>query len=164
MVDFMEEAEPAAVPAEPVETRRTPWHLWAVGGLSLLWNAFGANQYTMSQLRNRDYLGRAAKSMGIAPDQMIAYIDGFPGWMHAFWALGVWGALLGSVLLLMRKHHAVWAFALSLLGLAVTQIYQAVTPQPDWAEGAVLMNVVIWSIAIFLVIYAVIMRRKGVLR
>ena len=164
MVQYMEEGQPAALEADPAGPRRTPWHLWAVGGVSLLWNAFGATDYTMSQFRNRDYLGGAAESMGITIDQMIAYIDGFPGWMHAFWALGVWGALIGSVLLLMRKRQAVWAFGLSLLGLAVTQIYQAVTPQPDWAEGAVVMNIIIWSIAIFLLIYAVAMRRRGVLR
>lgn len=158
----MEETEPMAV--EPMAVRGTPWHWWAVGGLSLLWNAFGATDYTLSQLRNRDYLGSAAESMGITTNQMIAYIDGFPGWMHAFWALGVWGALAGSILLLLRKRHAVWAFAVSLLGLAVTQIYHAATPQPDWAEGAALMNIVIWAIAIFLLVYAVSMRRNGVLR
>lgn len=142
----------------------TPWHLWAVGGVSLLWNAFGATDYTMSQTRNRDYLGSAAETMGITADQMIAYIDGFPVWMHAFWALGVWGALIGSVLLLLRKRHAVWAFGLSLLGLAVTQFYQALTPQPAWVESAVVMNLIIWSIATFLLIYAVSMKNKGVLR
>lgn len=164
MVEYVEDAEPAAVTADTAASGAAPWHLWAVGGVSLLWNAFGATDYTMSQLRNRDYLGSAAESMGVTTDQMVAYIDSFPGWMHAFWALGVWGALVGSVLLLLRKRHAVWAFALSLLGLAVTQVYQAVTPQPEWAEGAILMNIVIWAIAIFLLIYAVSMRRRGVLR
>ena len=163
MDQYMDDAETMTAGGSAT-AHGAPWHLWAVGGVSLLWNAFGATDYTMSQLRNRDYLGSAAESMGITTDQMIAYIDGFPGWMHAFWALGVWGALIGSVLLLMRKRHAVWAFGLSLLGLAVTQIYQALTPQPAWAEGAPVMNLVIWSIATFLLIYAASMRNKGVLQ
>jgi uncharacterized membrane protein YhdT len=163
MVDDTDDAAMVTATGEATP-RAAPWHLWAVGGVSLLWNAFGATDYTMSQTRNRDYLGSAAESMGITADQMIAYIDAFPGWMHAFWALGVWGALIGSVLLLLRKRQAVWAFGLSLLGLAVTQFYQAFTPQPEWAEGAVVMNLVIWSIATFLVIYAVSMKNKGVLR
>ena len=129
-----------------------------------MWNCFGATDYTMSQLRNRDYLATASESMGITADQMIAYIDGFPGWMHAFWALGVWGALIGSVLLLLRKRHAVWAFALSLVGLAVTQIYQATTPQPAWAEMAMGMTILIWAIALCLLAYAIWMRNRGVLR
>ncbi|HEU4820261.1 MAG TPA: hypothetical protein VFS87_03790 [Qipengyuania sp.] len=163
MDQVMEDAEPVAATNHDA-AQGAPWHLWAVGGVSLLWNAFGATDYTMSQLRNRDYLGGAAESMGITVDQMIAYIDSFPGWMHAFWALGVWGAFIGSILLLLRKRHAVWAFGLSLLGLAVTQFYQAFTPQPAWSEGALVMNLVIWSIATFLLIYAVSMRNKGVLR
>lgn len=163
MDQYMDNADPVTASA-PAPARAAPWHLWAVGVVSLMWNAFGATDYTMSQLRNRDYLGSAAESMGIGVDQMIAYIDGFPGWMHAFWALGVWGALIGSVLLLMRKRHAVWAFGLSLLGLAVTQLYQAVTPQPEWVEQAVGMTITIWSIATFLLIYAISMRKKGVLR
>lgn len=163
MVEYVDDVG-STVATDAVAADRTPWHLWAVGGVSVLWNAFGATDYTMSQLRNRDYLGSAAESMGITVEQMIAYIDGFPGWMHAFWALGVWGALIGSILLLLRKRLAVWAFGLSLLGLAVTQFYQAFTPQPAWAEGAVVMNLVIWSIATFLLIYAVSMRNKRVLR
>lgn len=162
MVESTNYAEPVTAMGE-APTRATPWHLWAVGGVSLLWNAFGATDYTMSQTRNRDYLGSAAESMGITADQMIAYIEGFPGWMHAFWALGVWGALIGSLLLLFRKRHAVWAFGVSLLGLAVTQLYQAFTPQPDWAQSAIVMNLLIWSIATFLLIYAVSMRRKAIL-
>lgn len=163
MVHSMDDAEPVATAGHD-PTHAAPWHLWAVSGVSLLWNAVGATDYTMSQLRNRDYLGAAAESMGITADQMIAHIGSFPGWMHAFWALGVWGALIGSVLLLLRNRRAVWAFALSLLGLAVTQFYQALTPQPTWAEGALVMNLVIWSIATFLLIYAVSMKNKGVLR
>ena len=164
MVQYLDE-DAGLVPATTRATGRSaPWHLWAVGVVSLLWNAFGATDYTMSQLRNRDYLGSAAEGMGITADQMIAYIDAFPNWLHGFWALGVWGALIGSLLLLFRRRHAVWAFGLSLLGLAVTQFYQAFTPQPAWAESAVVMNIVIWSIATFLLIYAVSMRRKGVLR
>lgn len=149
---------------DPVYDQRTPWHLWAVGVLSLLWNCFGAADFTMSQMRNQDYLGSAAQGVGATADQMIAFIDSFPAWMHAFWALGVWGALAGSILLLVRRSLAVWAFGGSLLGLAVTQIYQAVTPKPDWAEAAMPMTILIWAIAVFLLVYAVGMRRTRVLR
>ena len=163
MVQVMEEAGTAAVSGAP-RAGAAPWHLWAVGVLSLLWNGFGATDYTMSQLHNRDYLGSMAEGMGITADQMIAYIDSFPAWMHAFWALGVWGAFVGSVLLLARSRYAVWSFAVSLLGLAVTQIYHAMTPQPEWADAATPMTIVIWAIALFLLVYAVSMRNKGVLR
>jgi hypothetical protein len=165
MVQDMEKEQPPAVaPAESAPARGTPWHLWAVGVVSLLWNCFGAVDYTMSQLRNEAYLSRAAQSMGITAAEMIAFIDSFPGWVHAFWALGVWGAVAGSVLLLLRSRFAVWSFVVSLLGLAATQIYQAMTPKPDWADAATGMTILIWSVATFLLIYAVSMRNKGLLR
>lgn len=40
-------------------------------------------------------------------------------WMETAWAIGVWGAFLGALLLLARSRHAAAAFALSLLGLAM---------------------------------------------
>lgn len=143
---------------------KAPWHLWVVGAVSLLWNCFGALHYTMSQLRHPAYLKAVTKDMGISPEQMAAFIDSFPLWMHAFWALAVWGALIGSILLLARSRFAVWAFGLSLAGLAVTQLYQAMTPAPAWAEQAAIMTLAIWIIAIGLLVYAVAMRRRGVLR
>lgn len=164
MVQFMDNAEPPAVPAASAASGRTPWHLWVVGVISLLWNLVGATDYTMSQLRNPTWMEAGAEQMGVTASQMIAYIDGFPVWMHGFWALGVWGAVAGSVLLLMRSRLAVWSFGASLLGLAATQFYRALAPQPEWARGDVAFNLVLWSIATFLLIYAVSMRNKGVIR
>lgn len=163
MVEYME-ADRAEATAAPVEGRRTPWHLWVVGGLSLAWNLIGVTDYTLSQLGNRTWIGAAAENMGVTADEMIAYIDSFPAWMHAFWALGVWGAIVGSILLLIRSRHSVWAFAVSLLGLAVTQFYRILAPQPDWVSEDVALNLVLWSVATFLLIYAVSMRNKSVLR
>ena len=143
------------------EAVKTPWHLWLVGVVSLLWNAFGAYDYTMTNLRNQAYLD----SMGY-PAEGIAYLDAFPIWAHSGWALGVWGAVIGSVLLLMRSRFAVWSFALSIVGIALTTLYEAganMPPelaelQPGW------FPILLWSIAVFLMVYAISMRRKGVLR
>ena len=38
------------------EAVKTPWHLWAVGIISLLWNAFGAFDYVMTKLKNPAYM------------------------------------------------------------------------------------------------------------
>lgn len=164
MVQFMEGDAPAAATGARTGISTTPWHLWAVGVLSLLWNLIGVTDYTLSQLRNMTWLGAAAENMGISAEEMIAYIDSFPAWLHAFWALGVWGAVAGSLLLLLRSRRAVWAFAVSLLGLAVTQFYRVLTPQPEWMSENMALNLILWSIATFLLIYAVSMQRKGVLR
>ena len=139
---------------------RAPLHFWIVAGLSLLWNAFGAFDYMMTNLRSAAYLANF-------PPDMMSYIDAMPTWATAAWALGVWGGLAGAVLLLLRSRYAVVAFALSLLGLAVSTIYQWTMPQqPAWmTEPAMLaMNAVIWVAAIFLLFYALAMRRRGLLK
>jgi hypothetical protein len=114
----------------------------------------------MTQTRNEAWLA------GFTAEQR-AFYDGLPGWLSGFWALGVWGALLGSLLLLMRSRHAVTAFAASLLGLAVSTFYtRVVTSPPPGLEGGAMLaiQVVIWVAAIVFLVYAMKMRGRGVLR
>ena len=139
---------------------KRPLHLWIVGVLATLWNAGGAFDYLMTQTRNEAYLAQFT-------DPQRIYFESFPMWMEATWALGVWGGLLGALLLLLRSRHAVTAFAVSLAGLAVSTVYQYVlsTPPEDMMTGAMIaMNLAIWAIAIGLLWYAMRMRRSGVLR
>ena len=145
---------------------RTPWHLWVVGIVSLAWNAFGANDYLQTQLGNLAYFESMMDGIDATPEQALAYFQSYPAWVQAAWAIGVWGSVLGSLLLLLRSRFAVHAFALSLLGLATTTVYQLIVGQPDWLHNAMttIINIVIWSIATFLLIYALSMRSKGVLR
>ena len=142
---------------------RTPVHLWIVGILSLLWNCIGAYDYVMSRLRNTDYL----KSMmpDVDPQAMLSYINGFPLWASFGWGLGVWLGLAGSVLLLMRSRHAVWAFGLSLVGAVLGLGYQLMNPMPQ-IEGflATGMPIAIIAIAAALFLYARAQAAKGLLR
>jgi hypothetical protein len=136
---------------------KAPVHLWIVGVVSLLWNAFGALDYTMSQLRNEAWLSQLTEAQR-------AWLDASPAWTAAAWAFGVWGALLGSVLLLMRSRHAFWAFVVSLAGLAVSTVYQhVISPMPGAGSMSMLM-IAIWIIALGLLYYAYRMRANGVLR
>ena len=146
--------------ASVAPSMRAPTHLWIVGGLSALWNAFGAFDYLMTQTRNEAYLAQ------FTPEQR-AYFDGFPMLMEAAWACGVWGALAGSLLLLARSRHAVLAFGISLAGLLVSTIYgYGVADMPESLKGGAMMamNAAIWIVAILLFVYAWRMRKRGVLR
>jgi hypothetical protein len=139
---------------------RTPMHLWIVGALATIWNAFGCFDYLMTQTRNAHYLANFT-------DPQRVYFESFPVWMEAVWAFGVWGGLAGSLLLLARSRHAVTAFAVSLAGLAVSTFYQYVlaSPPPGMNSGAMeAMNLAIWAVAIGLLAYAMRMRRHEVLR
>ena len=146
----MQQAVPARVPA----------HLWIVGILSLLWNAFGAYDYTMTNLHNAAYLAKF-------PADQLAYFQSLPGWLTAFWALGVWGGLAGSVLLLIRSRYAVWAFAVSVVGVIVSFGYQMFATQmpASMKQGAMaFMPLVIFVIAAALLWYAMRESKSGVLR
>lgn len=144
-----------------IEAVKTPWHIWVVGVVSLLWNAIGALDYTMTKLQNADYLA------SFTPEQQ-AYFAGFPVWANAGWALGVWGSVLGSVLLLLRSRHAVSAFAVSLGGLALSSIYQLGMHYGDltrmFGSFPMIFTAIIWVVAIALFVYARKQAAAGVLR
>jgi hypothetical protein len=151
---------------DDVQTARTPVHLWIVGLLSLIWNAFGCYDYLMTRMRNLDYFASMAPQ--VDPNAMLAWVDGFPLYAQFGWGLGVWMGLLGSVLLLMRHRLAVAAFALSLLGAVLGlgyQIFMAPPPPPPMDQGAmaVMPWVIIGAAALFF-FYAHRQRKAGVLR
>ncbi|WP_269219389.1 hypothetical protein [Brevundimonas vesicularis] len=146
-----------------IETVKTPWHLWLVGVLSLLWNGFGAFDFIQTTTRGEAYMRAAGFD-----DAMVAYYEAMPGWMYVPWTLGVWGAVIGSVMLLLRLRWAVQAFGLSLLGALVSLIYGKLIdpPPPAPPEVAAMswMPIVILLIAVLLFSYAFNMRKRGVLR
>lgn len=144
-----------------IAARKALWHLWVVGVVSTLWNAFGCFDYVMTQTKNDSYLAQFTA-------EQRAYFDSYPAWADATWAFGVWGALAGSILLLLRNRFAVIAFAVSLTGLFLSTMYQNFISPVDASKimppEAYYINIVIWVVAILLLAYAWWLRRRGVLR
>jgi len=134
-----------------------------VGVLSLLWNGFGGYDFIQTTKRGEAYM----RESGFG-DEMIAYYNAMPAWMYAPWTLGVWGAVIGSLLLLARSRFAVHAFGLSLIGAVVSLIYsKMINPPPALPPELAMMQwmpYVITLIAAFLAWYAWTMAKKGVLR
>lgn len=135
---------------------KAPGHLWAVGVVTLLWNAVGILSYLMTELGQLAALGMT--------ESQIAYFDTFPAWATAVWALGVWGAFFGSVLLLMRSRHAVTSLIVSVVGLVGTTLFQRVVTEvpPEMTNNA--LDLAIWVITLGTLWYAMKMRAAGVLR
>jgi len=139
---------------------RTPVHLWIVGLLATLWNGYACYEYLMTNLKNQAFLAHV-------PADQLAYMNGLPAWLTAFWAIGVWGGLAGGILLLIRSRYAVLAFGLSLIGAVVGLGYQMfMTTRPaSMTQGA--MAVIPWVIivvCIALFLYARAQAAKGLLR
>ncbi len=138
---------------------KTPWHLWVVGALSLLWNSGGVISYTMTKLAALD-------GTGMPPEQLDYYYS-FPAWATAFWALGVWGCFFGSAALLFRSRYAVWLFGISIIGLVGTTIFQrffSEMPETLQTAGHTVFAAAIWVVTIGLFFYARSMAKSGVLR
>ena len=142
--------------------KKTPWHLWLVGVLSLLWNGFGAYDFIMTNTQGEAYMRASGMTQ-----PMIDYFLAMPDWMYAPWIAGVWGAVAGSVLLLLRMKWAVYAFAISLVGAVVSLVFGLMNPMPGLPPEMAAMKVMPWIIAIIaaaLLFYARAMSKKGVLR
>ncbi|MDJ0641223.1 MAG: hypothetical protein QNJ15_00260 [Erythrobacter sp.] len=137
-------------------TRKTPWHLWVVGVLTLLWNGVGIMSYMTTRLG-------MLESLGMTPDQ-IAYFNSYPVWANTFWALGVWGAFVGSLLLLLRSRWAVTSIAISVVGLIGTSLYQHVLTQTPESLQNPALAILIWVTTLFMLWYAMRMKSTGVLR
>ena len=146
-------------------TARTPVHLWIVGILALLWNGFGCYDYFMTQSRGADYI--QSMMPNVDANAIMVYLNGLPIWATAAWALGVWGGLLGSILLLIRHRWAVPALGVSFLGAVIGLGYQLLRPAPvaGMHDGAnAFMPYVIIVVALALFLYARAMEKRGALR
>lgn len=138
---------------------RTGWGYWVIAVIGLLWNSFGCFDYYMTQTRNAAYLAQL-------PAEIITFLDAMPAWVHAAWAVGVWGSLLGSVLMLLRSRWAVAAFLLSGCGLVASQLHQWSVGMPAsmTTPGMLVMQAVIWIVLLFLIWYTQRAQSRGVLR
>lgn len=91
------------------ETVKAPIHLWLVAAVAIFWNGFGCFIYYTEQV-----------ATSTTPASL--FYDTYPMWMHAVWAISVWGALLASLLLPVRKRFATVLFLISLLGLTISTV------------------------------------------
>lgn len=141
-------------------TVRTPWHLWVVGIIAVLWNGFGCVDFSMTMSQPDTWLAQ----MGMTEPQR-AYFEAMPAWTFVAWAIGVWGGALGGLLLLLRRKLAFPVFVLSFLGWLAGAIYAFVLSNGMEVMGAMWpMQLVIGAACLFFIGYARWMAKRGVLR
>lgn len=145
---------------------RTPWHLWVIGIVSLLWHAGGANDYIQTQMGNLEYLGQAGEMMGVSAQSVAQYFESRSILFHTAWAIGIWGAVLGSILLLLRTRFALYAFIASFLGTVISFALQYSDPMPgvEITGFQLAMTIAIFAVELLLIFYARAMKNRGVLR
>ncbi len=145
--------------SQPARVEKTPLHLWIIGIVGLLWSSMGAMDYIMTQTKNESYMS------GFTPEQ-LAFFYGFPTWVVFFWAIGVWGGVLGAVFLLLRRRVSVWIFLASFVAVIITTFRNYVLSNGMEVSGDVFslfFTAVIIIIAAGLYMYSNAMKKKGVL-
>lgn len=134
----------------------TPWHLWVVGVVALLWYALGAATIQLAQL---------ALLPGLDAGE-IAYYAAKPLWLVVFTAVATYGAVLGSILLLLRSKGADPFFALSVFSILISNAVELLngTSRAYANDGAAIVTLIVACTGLAVWIYAYAMARIGVLR
>ena len=138
----------------------TPWHLWVIGVFALLWNAFGSLDFVMTEMQNEAWMAP------FSPEE-LDFFYGVPLWTVVAWGVGVFGGVLGSLLMLMRMKLATWVYALSFVAMLVVKFQNYVLSngfEVMGGTGAMVVNAMVAGIAVLLLGYAWRMERVGVLR
>lgn len=138
---------------------KAPIHLWIIGVVTLLWNAMGALDYVMTKTQNADYMAQFS-------EQQLEFFYGLPAWVVACWAIAVWGSVLGSLLLLLRKRAAVMVFLIAFVALCITTFQNLVLSNGLEVMGDAVhlgFSALIFLVAFGLWRYSAAMQARGVL-
>jgi hypothetical protein len=136
---------------------KPPAWFWVTAILALIWNAIGVFAY----------LGQAFMTDEMKtqlPPEQLALMESTPSWVTAAFAIAVWGGLLGSLALLLRKKWSKPVFLTSLLAILGQMAYSIFMTNAaeiyGTLQGIVLPMLVIF-IGILLYLLAGMAIRKG---
>ena len=139
-----------------VALSKTPWHLWAVAILTLLWNGSGAFTIMMAQ---------AGRLPNIDANE-AAYYAAQPPWFVITTGIALLSPVAAAIALLLRSRAALWLFAAGVVAIVANNVY-------DFAVGAslalvdrgwMILTAITVAIAVLQLLYARAMRQRGVLR
>jgi hypothetical protein len=142
-----------------IQSTRVPTWFWVAAALGLVWNLFGAMQFFATAGASVEALMKS----GMTQAQADFYVK-LPVWLHAAFAVGVFGGIIGCILLLLRKSSAVIVFLVSLVGYIALFIADAalgVFTVMGTPQVAILSSVVL--IAALLLWMAMACKKRGYL-
>jgi hypothetical protein len=133
----------------------TPWHVWVVAAVTLLWNGSGAVTILMAQ---------AGRLPGISADE-AAYYAAQPWWVVVSTDVATLAPVAAALALLLRSRLAVWLFAVSLALIIVNDVYDLVggTSRALANQGALIVTIIIVVIATLQLAYALAMKKRSIL-
>ena len=138
--------------AQQTKTPGRPWHLWLIGIVGGLWSSIGVMSFMLTQMN-------VEAVMSQYPPEQREYFETFPLWAVAFWAIGVFGGVIGCLLLLFKNRLAFHVLLASVIGAIVSNLgglFLLGGMEAMGGTGAL-------GFAAFLAYYARAMCKKGVL-
>ncbi len=119
----------------------------AIAILAIIWNIMGVFAYLAQAFMTPEMISTL-------PEEQQAMYQNIPAWATAAFALAVWGGLLGSILLFMRKPLARIVLLVSLIGIIVNDIYMFALGNVIEASGntAIFMQAFVLIVAIYLLV------------
>lgn len=122
---------------------------WIIGVAALVWNGLGVMSYI-----GQAYMTDEVKAA--LPEAERALYENVPTWVTAAFAIAVFGGLLGSAFLLMRKKLARPMFLLSLIAIIAQMSYNLFMSKAAevYGPGGVVMPIMVIIIGVFLLMYS----------
>jgi len=147
------------IESQGTTTPGRPWHLWLIGIIGGLWSLMGVISFMLTQMNVEGVMSRF-------PPQQREYFESFPVWAVAFWAIGVFGGVIGCLLLLLKKRLAFPVLLASVIGAIVYNLgglFLLGGMKVMRETGGLGLTVFPMIFAAFLAYYARAMSKKGVL-
>jgi hypothetical protein len=134
---------------------KTPWHLWLIGGLSLLW--YLAAAYTILS-------AQYGTLPGMRPDE-VAYYAAKPLLLQVLAIAALIGGIGGAIGILLRRTWALGLLAMLVICVMAQNAIELTngTSRALANNGAMIATAIIAAIAVLTWLYACAMVRKGVL-
>ena len=122
---------------------------WIIGVIALIWNAMGVMAFFGQLLMTEE-------TLAALPEAEQALYQDLPIWVTIAFTVAVFGGILGSIFMLLRKKIASTIFAISLLGVLVQMTYNNFISNTFevYGPGSVIMPIMVIVIGFFLVWYS----------
>ncbi|WP_117880371.1 hypothetical protein [Aureibaculum luteum] len=129
-----------------IRKTKPPMWFWIISLISLLWNGMGVFQYLQQAYNTENF-------RVMYTDEQLSMIANTPSWAIAAFAIAVFGGLLGTFALLLRKKYARPLFLVSLIGIIVQMVYNLFisNAMEVYGPGAIAMPIMVLVFGMILI-------------
>ena len=137
-----------------MKTKAPKWFM-VVAVIAFIWNLMGVMAYIMQVTMSPEVLSQM-------PEAKRLMYENIPVWVTSAFAIAVFGGILGSLALILRKGWAVSLLMISLIAVLVQMYYSFFMTEfvTIGSTSDIIMSILVIIIAILLVIVSRIARRN----